>query len=69
MRFVEELLLLLHSEDSGYFVPIPEWKMSCALAGGVLMDLALENRIDSDLETLILVDTTPTGDELLDPAL
>ena len=69
MRFVEELLLLLHSEDSGYFVPIPEWKMSCALAGGVLMDLALENRIDSDLEMLFLVDTAPTGDELLDPTL
>ena len=69
MRFAEELLLLLHSDDSGYFIPIPEWKMSCALAGSVLMDLALDNRIDTDLETLTLVDATPTGDELLDPAL
>lgn len=69
MRFVEELLLLLHSEDSGYFIPIPEWKMSCALAGGVLMDLAMQDRIDSDLETLTLIDATPTGDEMLDPAL
>ena len=69
IRFAEELLLLLHSDDSGYFIPIPEWKMSCALAGSVLMDLALDNRIDTDLETLILVDATPTGDELLDPAL
>ena len=43
--------------------------MSCALAGSVLMDLALENRIDSDLESVILVDATPTGDELLDPTL
>ena len=69
MRFAEELLLLLHDDDSGYFISIPEWSMSCALAGSVLMDLALENRIDSDLETLTLVDATPTGDELLDPAL
>lgn len=69
MRFVEELLLLLHSDETGYFIPIPEWRMSCALAGGVLMDLAMENRIDSDLESIILVDSTPTGDELLDPAL
>ncbi len=69
MRIVEELLLMLHSEESGYFVPIPEWNMSCALAGGVLMDLALDNRIDSDLETLTLVDATPTGDKMLDPAL
>ena len=69
MRFAEELLLLLHSEKSGYFVPIPEWKMSCALAGAVLMDLAMEDRIDSDLTSLTLSDATPTGDELLDPAL
>ncbi|MDE2924559.1 MAG: cytochrome P450 [Acidobacteriota bacterium] len=69
MRFAEQLLLLLHSQDTGYFVPIPEWRMSCALAGAVLMDLAMENRIDSDLETLTVVDTTPTGDGLLDPSL
>ena len=69
MRFAEELLLLLHSQDTGYFVPIPEWRMSCALAGAVLMDLAMEDRIDSDLETLTVTDTTPTGDSLLDPSL
>ena len=33
------------------------------------MDLALENRIDTDLDRLILVDDTPTGDSLLDPTL
>ena len=69
MRFAEELLLLMHSDETGYFVPIPEWRMSCALAGSVLMDLALEDRIDSDLESIILVDSTPVGDKLLDPAL
>ena len=69
MRFAEEILLLLLNEDTGYFAPTPEWKMSCALAGAVLMDLALENRIDSDLKTLTLVDASPTGDELLDPVL
>lgn len=69
MRFAEQLLLLLHSQETGYFVPIPEWRMSCALAGAVLMDLAMEDRIDSDLETLTVVDTTPTGDSLLDSSL
>ena len=69
MRFAEEILLLLLNEETGYFAPIPEWRMSCALAGGVLMDLAIENRIDADLDTLTLVDSSPTGDELLDPAL
>ena len=33
------------------------------------MDLALENRIDTDLTTLTVIDPTPTGDELLDPTL
>ena len=69
MRFSEEVLLSLLSEETGYFMPLPEWKMSCVLAGSVLIDLSLENRIDSDLETLTLVDATPTGDELLDPIL
>ena len=69
MRFAEELLLLLHNDESGYFVPVPEWRMSCALAGAVLLDLSLEYRIDSDLETVTLADATPTGDKLLDPIL
>lgn len=69
MTFSEELLLLLLDENSGYFVPVPEWKMACALAGAVLMDLALENRIDSDLNRIELLDDTPTGDEILDPVL
>ena len=69
MRFPEELLLLLHVDESGYFLPIPPWKMSFAFAGGVLMELSLENRIDSDLESIMLTDPTPTGDEMLDPAL
>lgn len=60
---------MLLDEKTGYFIPIPEWKMSCVLAGGVLMDLALENRIDTDVENLILIDSTHTGDELLDPTL
>ena len=69
IRFSEEVLLSLLSEETGYFLPIPEWKMSCVLAGSVLIDLSLEDRIDSDLERLMLVDPAPTGDEMLDPVL
>ena len=69
MRFAEELVLLLLNKDTGYFVPVPEWKMSCALAGSVLIDLSLENRIDADLDSILLLDATPTGDSLLDPSL
>ena len=69
LRFVEEITLLLLHDDDGRFARVPSWSLSYALAGGVLMDLAMENRIDTDLDHLILVDATPTGDSLLDPTL
>ena len=40
-----------------------------ALAAGVLMDLALEGRIDTDPEKLVVIDSSPLGDDLLDPYL
>ncbi len=69
MTIAEELILLLLKDDTGFVAPIPEWRMSCALVGAVLLDLSFKNRIDTDLETLSVVDPTPTGDELLDPTL
>ncbi len=68
LRFAEELLLLLLS-DEGKFAAVPDLALDYALAGGVLMDLALENRIDTDLEKLVLVDATPVGDSVLDETL
>ena len=69
MRLAEETLLLLLNEESGYLEPIQGWNLACVLAGAVLADLALERRIDTDLEKLILVDASSTGDDLLDPVL
>ena len=69
LRFAEEIMLLLLNDEDGEFVPVPGWSLQCAFAGAVLMDLALENRIDTDLEKLVLVDPTPLGDDLLDPVL
>ncbi|MDE0175695.1 MAG: GPP34 family phosphoprotein [Defluviicoccus sp.] len=61
--------MLLILDDSGEFVRVPAWPLHCALAGGVLMDLALEGRIDTDPERLFVVDPAPVGDDLLDSAL
>ena len=47
----------------------PAGRWDYAIAGSVLMDLAMENRIDTDLENLILIDATPLNDSLLDPTL
>ena len=69
LRLVEEIVLLMLNDDDGRFVRVPSWSMEYAIAGGVLMDLAMENRIDTDLEHLILLDSTPVGDNLLDPTL
>ena len=69
LNFAEEILLLLLDDESGEFVPAPAWSRQCALAGAVLMDLALANRIDTDLQKLVVVDPSPTGDDLLDPVL
>ena len=69
MRLAEELALVLLNEDSGYFEPVGAWNLSCVIAGSVLADLALEFRIDTDAESLTLVDATETGDSLLDPVL
>ena len=69
LRFAEEILLLLLHDHNGKFARVPDWSLNYALAGGVLMDLALEDRIDTDLEKLILLNDEPTGDELLDATL
>ena len=69
LRFSEEILLLQLRDEEGRFVDAPSAVLDHALAGSVLMDLALENRIDTDPDNLILVDSTPVGDTLLDPTL
>lgn len=67
--FVEEIVLLLHDDASGDFVQLPQSVFSVVIAGAALMDLALHNRIDTDLERLTVVDRTPLGDDILDDVL
>ncbi len=70
LRFAEELLVLVLDEGRGDFAPsLPSRSLNLALAGAVLMDLALEDRIDTDLDRLMLIDSTPLGDDILDPTL
>ena len=69
LRSAEELFLLFLDENTGSLVALPRQTLDIALAGSVLMDLQLEGRIDSDLNTVTVVDSTPVGDDLLDPVL
>ena len=65
----EELILTLLNEENGYFHQVPGWNLNCAVAGAVLAELSLRNRIDTDADSLFLVDLTKTGDPILDPFL
>lgn len=69
LSIAEEILLLMLHDDEGTFVKVPDWTVRYALSGAVLMELALKNRIDSDLQKLTVVDPTPTNDSLLDGLL
>ena len=62
MRRAEEPVLFLLNEESGYFHFVSGWNLSCVLSGAVLADLALLRRINTDRDSLVLVDDTPTGD-------
>ena len=69
MRLTEELILLMLDEQSGYLGMVPDWDFSCVMAGAIIADLTLENRVDTDLDSLYMIDGTPTGDPMLDPVL
>ena len=65
----EELILMLLNEETGYFHQVHGWELNCAIVGAVLAELSLLERIDTDMESLILVDRTETGSPALDPIL
>jgi len=47
----------------------PAGAVECALAGAVLLDLAFADRIDTDLEALVVVAPAPTDNPILDEVL
>ncbi len=69
LSLTEELILMLLNEENGYFHQVPGWQLNCAVIGAVLAELSLLGRIDTDLESLFVVDATETGDPALDPIL
>ena len=62
----EELVLMLLNEETGYFHQVPGWHLNCAVVGAVLAELSLISRIDTDMESLFLLDETATGNPALD---
>ena len=69
LTLVEETLLLTFRDKTGRPLRLPEYSIEFAVAGAVLAELALKDRIDSDLDTLMVVDEARTGDDVLDLVL
>ena len=65
----EELVLMLLNEETGYFHQVHGWELNCAVVGAVLAELSLLERIDTDLDSLHLVNKTETGNPTLDSIL
>lgn len=69
LTLAEDIIILLLDDDTGKLASIDLMTLNYAMAGAVLMDLALRNKIDNDLESLIVADSTPTGLQMLDTYL
>lgn len=65
----EEIVLLSLDDTTGRPVGRAGMAPDLALAGALLMDLALAGRIDTDRNLVVLVDATPTGDDVADAVL
>ena len=69
LTFAEELCLLLQDDALGDLHPLEGRTLAFGLATAALLELAQHDRIDTDLANLQLIDPTPLGDPIADPAL
>jgi hypothetical protein len=65
----EEITLLTLDDATGRALGRQGMAASLALAGAVMMELALAHRVDTDRDRLEVLDTSPTGDAVLDAGL
>lgn len=69
LTLADEIAVLMLRDDTG------EIRTECidvaniAIVGGILMELSMRGRIDTDLKSLFIVDPNPVGDDLLDRML
>ncbi|MGG5823738.1 GOLPH3/VPS74 family protein [Falsiroseomonas sp. HW251] len=69
LSLAEEVVLLSLDDETGRPVGRAGMAPDLALAGALLMDLALAGRVDTDRDRLIVVEDAPTWDPVLDAAL
>jgi golgi phosphoprotein 3 len=71
MTLAEELILVALNDETGRLHDIASGVMSLdlAVAGSLLMELALDGRIDTDTDALFALSPKPTGIAILDETL
>jgi golgi phosphoprotein 3 len=69
LTMLEEVVLLAVDERTGNLRSTREFGTAYALVGAVFFDLALARKIDTDTETIHIIDATPTGSATLDRVL
>ncbi len=65
----EEFLLLTVADDDGGFVEMSPEAVAAGFIGAAIMELALRNRIDSDLDQIWVHDRAPVGEACVDVVL
>ncbi len=66
LGLLDEFILMLLNEETGYFYQVTSQKMNCAIIGAALAELSLLSRIDTDMESLVILNPTETGNPSLD---
>jgi hypothetical protein len=69
LTMLEEVVLLAVDEHTGDLRSAREFSTAYALVGAVFFDLALARKIDTDTETIQIIDQSPTGNATLDRVL
>ncbi len=69
LTMLEEVVLLAVDERTGNLRSMREFSTAYALVGAVFFDLALARKIDTDTETVQIIDRSPTGNPTLDRVL
>jgi len=69
LTLADEIVVLMLDDSAGEINTGCVQVAGVAIAGGILMELALRENVDSDLTSLFVVNPKPTGDDLLDAIL
>jgi Golgi phosphoprotein 3 len=69
LTLLEEVVLLTINPQTGCLEGGDKFSVRYALAGAILFDLALDRRIDTDVDSITVIDSTPTGNPIQDELL